>query len=295
MFTQHYVQAQKAYQNCKSNFYFGSFGVRIFDGSIGYFATFQPSLDFVDLYSRFNGAMRNMDAIPWWRTEFLQTSEAYLQVNDYILAGEGDDPTDNPISAKSIRAEARGRCDVIYGSMDDISSLSFTRTRNPSIPSGSVNDILGNYFYFTSTTLTWRVLSYSLIQCSIDGVQSPIIELFPTMKLPKQTYQGCGDYSGAMSISGSTCTSQSTFVVDDTPKCFPIGVIIPNITISIKSYNGSVQLQEQQFDLGLLDVDINDSIIAAPFSIVRLSANEAKISGIHVTVTWVFVSSIMFD
>ena len=252
-----------------------------FDGSIGYAAMVQPSLDFVDLYSTFNGAMRNMDAIPWWRAEMLQTNEVYFQVNDYILAGEGDDPVDNPISGKPIRAEDRGRCDVLYGSIYDIGDLIFSKTRNPAIPSGSVNDFVGYYFYFAPRTFSWRVPTYSLVQCSVNGVQSPILELYPTTLRPTETYQGCGDYPGTLAISESTCTSRSTFVIDNTPKCLPIGLTIPNITVSIQSPDSGIQLQGQQFDLSLLDVDINDSVIAAPFNIVRLNANKAQISGIY--------------
>jgi len=138
-------------------------------GHLDYFLMFRPSLDFVDLHSRANGAMRNMDSIPWWRTEIKQGSEVYLQLNDYMIAGEGEDPADNPVITKSVKAEARATCRVLHGKMNDINDISFTRSRNPSIASGSVNDILANYFYFSTITVTWTVPEYSLMQCSVGG------------------------------------------------------------------------------------------------------------------------------
>ena len=277
-------QAQKSYDRCRSNYFFGSFGVRLpivqFDGSTALVATFQPSLDFVDLYSKANGAMKNMDSISWWRAEIKQGSEAYLQVTDYMLTGEAEDPADNPISQKIVQPASRGSCNVLHGNMENILGFSFSRNRNPSVPSGSVNDNLANYFYFTTITLRWSVPAYTLAQCTVDGVQSPILELFPVMQSPSRTYQGCGDYPEAALMSGSGCTSRSKFVLRTNLTCFPTGVTLPNVTFAIKTFDGQSISQQEQFDLQLLEMDVKDSIISQPYQIVRLNANEAQVSGI---------------
>jgi hypothetical protein len=222
--------------------------------------------------------MKNMDTIPWWRAEIKQNSEAYLQVIDYMLSGEAEDPADNPISQKFVHPASRGRCDVLYGNMDAISGFSFSRSRNPSVPSGSANDILANYFYFTTIELRWSKPSYSLVQCTVDGIQSPILELFPVMASPSKTYQGCGDYPEVASIHG-TCIPRLKFVIHSNFSCFPIGITLPNITFLMSTVDGQPLPQQNQVDLQSLDMDVKDSIVAGPFDIVWLNANQAQVSG----------------
>ena len=250
-----------------------------FDGSVALIATFQPSLDIVDLYSRANGAMKNMDTVPWWRAEFRQNSEAYFQVNDYMLSGDSEDPADNPITQKYVGPGERGSCNVLHGKMESISGFSFSKSRNPSVASGSINDILANYFYFTSLSIRWIVPAYSLLQCSINGVQSPILELFPVAVSPSVTYQGCGDYPEAALMSASNCVSRLKFDILTDFACFPIGVTLSNITFSINLFDGTLTSQQQQVDFGSLDVDVKDSVVAAPFKVFRLSANQAQVTG----------------
>ena len=240
---------------------------------------FQPSLDFVDLHSRANGAMRTMDSIPWWRTEIKQGSEVYLQLNDYMIAGEGEDPADNPIITKSVKAEARATCRVLHGKMNDIAGISFARSRNPSIASGSVNDILANYFFYSTIIMTWTVPEYSLMQCSVGGVQSPVLELFPVALSPSQTYQGCGSYPEAKVVSDGTCISRSKFDLNHKLSCFPIGVTLPSIVFSVLSFDGTMLPQAQQVNLDIIDIDVQNSVVAAPFSMLRLNANEIQVSG----------------
>jgi hypothetical protein len=224
--------------------------------------------------------MKNMDAIPWWRAELKQSSAVYLQVNDYMLSGDSEDPADNPISQKYVGPNARGACTVLHGSMEGMSGFSFSKSRNPSVPSGSVNDIFMNYFYFTSLTLRWLVQEYTLLQCSINGVQSPILEIFPVAVSPSQTYTTCGNYPEASIVSGGTCVSRLKFDVSSRFSCFPIGVILSNITFSMMSFDGTLLPQEQQVDLlESLDVDVKDSVVAEPFKIIRLNANQAQVSG----------------
>lgn len=242
-------------------------------------ATFQPSLAFVDLHSKPNGAMKNMDTIPWWRAEIKQNSEVYLQVIDYMLSGEAEDPADNPISQKFVHPSSRGSCNVLHGNMDEMSGFSFSRSRNPSVPSGSANDILSNYFYFTTIRMVWSKPAYSLVQCTVDGVQSPILELFPVMASPSQTYQGCGDYPEALSTHGSICSTRIKFLIHSNFSCFPIGMTLPNITFSMTTFDGQQLPQSQQVDLSLLDIDVKDSIVSGPLKVIRLNANEAQVSG----------------
>jgi hypothetical protein len=251
-----------------------------FDGSIALIATFQPSLDIVDLYSRANGAMKNMDAVPWWRAEFRQNSEAFFQVNDYMLSGYLEDPADNPITQKYVGPGDRGSCNVLHGKMESISGFSFSKSRNPSVASGSVNDILANYFYFTSLSFRWMVPEYSLLQCSINGVQSPILELFPVVASPSLTYQGCGEYPEAALMSASNCVSRFKFDILTYFACFPIGVTLSNITFSINHFDGTLISQQQQVDLGSLDVDVKDSVVADPFKVFWLNANQAQVTGV---------------
>ncbi len=256
-----------------------------FDGSSGLVSTFQPSLAFVDLYSRPNGAMKHMDTMPWWRAEIKQNSEVYLQVIDYMLAGEAEDPADNPISQKFVHPESRGSCHVLHGHMEAMSGFSFSKSRNPTVPSGSANDILSNYFYFTTIGMRWLKPTYSLVQCSVDGVQSPILELFPVMENPSKIYHGC-DYPGTASMHGNICTSHLKFVVHSNFSCFPIGVTLPNITFSIQTFDGQ-QPSQQKVDLGLLDADVKDSIVARPINIAWRHQNEAQVSG------WLHVRHVM--
>ncbi len=223
--------------------------------------------------------MRNMDKVPWWRAEFKQASQVYLQLNDYMLSGDSEDPADNPISQKYVAPEARGNCFVLHGKMEDMLGFSFSRSRNPSVASGSVNDILGNYFYFTSLTLRWVVPEYSLVQCSINGVQSPILELFPVGISPVQLYTGCGNYPEASVMSERACNPRLIFNANSSITCFPIGVTLPNITVFITYFDGTLILQEEQTNFELFDVDVQDSVVTDSFKIVRLNANQVQVTG----------------
>jgi hypothetical protein len=223
--------------------------------------------------------MRNMDKIPWWLAEFQQASLVYLQVNDYMLSGDSEDPADNPISQKYIGPAARGNCIVLHGKMENMLGFSFSRSRNPSVASGSVNDILGNYFYFTSLTLRWLVPEYSLVQCSINGVQSPILELFPVGIGPVQLYTGCGNYPEVTLRSGKACNSRVKFETNSSITCFPIGLTLPNITFFITSFDGTSMLQAEQLNFESLGVDVKDSVVADPFTIFRVNANQVQVTG----------------
>jgi hypothetical protein len=123
------------------------------------------------------------------------------------------------------------------------------------------------------------VPEYLLMQCSVDGVQSPILELFPVALSPSQTYKGCGSYPEASVMSESTCISTSKFDFNHKLSCFPIGVTLPSIVFTILSFDGSMLPQAQQVDLDTVDIDVQNSVVAAPFSMLRLNANEVRVSG----------------
>jgi len=81
-------------------------------------------------------------------------------------------------------------------------------------------------------------------------------------------------------MSDGTCISRSKFDLNHKLSCFPIGVaLFQALYFSVLSFDGTILPQAQQVNLDIIDIDVPNSVVAAPFSMLRLNANEIQVSG----------------